>query len=51
MNPVFLILVIFAGIALWFLLSGTFCALGAFFRALWDDAKYNMEKKDKEKKR
>ena len=42
MNPVFLILVILGGVALWFLLAGIFPVLGGFFRSLWRDAQYNM---------
>ena len=56
MNPIFIILVITAGILLWFLLSFAFKPLGKLLIKLWDDASYsinidNNKKEEKEKKK
>lgn len=56
MNPIFIILVITAGILLWFLLSFAFKPLGKLLIKLWDDASDsinidNNKKEEKEKKK
>lgn len=56
MNPIFIILVITAGILLWFLLSFAFKSLGKLLIKLWDDASDsinidNNKKEEKEKKK
>lgn len=42
MNPVFVFLVILAGILLWFLLGGLFKIIGIITNGLIDNAKNNM---------
>ncbi len=49
MNPFFVILVILAAVLLWFLLSFAFPWIGKIALMLWRDAKYNINKKDKER--
>ena len=44
MNPVFYILCALAAILLWFVLSFMFPLIGSLFKALWDDAMFNMKK-------
>lgn len=55
MNPIFIVLVIVAGILLWFLLAFAFKPLGKLLIRLWDNAndsinKDNTKKEEKEKK-
>ncbi len=55
MNPIFIVLIIVAGILLWFLLAFAFKPLGKLLIRLWDDAndsinKDNTKKEEKEKK-
>lgn len=53
MNPIFIILVIAAGILLWFLLAFAFKPFGKLLLKLWDDANDSINKdnikKEKEK--
>ena len=46
MNPVFVILVIFAAVAVWFLLSFVFYPLGRFIYRIWKDAVDEINRKD-----
>lgn len=50
MNPVFIILVIFAAILLWFLLSFAFIPFGKLIYRVVKDAIDVMNKEDKEEK-
>ena len=50
MNPVFVILLFVAACLLWLLLSWLFPFLGTVGKRLWEDAKYNMNKDEKETK-
>lgn len=49
MNPVFVILVVLAAVALWFLLSFTFRPIGKLFARIWQDAMDEMNKDENEK--
>ncbi len=44
MNPIFVILVIVAGILLWFLLAFAFIPLGKLLVRLWDNASDSINK-------
>lgn len=48
MNPVFILLVILAGVMLWFSINSLFPLIGDFICGLWEETKFNMEQKDKE---
>lgn len=48
MNPVFILLVILAGVMLWFSINSFFPLIGSFICGLWEETKFNMEQKDKE---
>ena len=48
MNPVFLILLFVVAVLLWLLLSWLFPFFGTVGKRLWNDAKYNMSKDEKE---
>lgn len=48
MNPVFYILVLVAAALLWLLLSWLFPFIGTVSKRIWNDAKYNMNKDEKE---
>jgi len=48
MNPAFVILVMLAAVALWFLLSFVFFPLGKFIYRIWKDAIDEINRKDKE---
>lgn len=50
MNLAFIVLVILALVALWFLLSFAFKPVGSFFYRLWKDAKDKISKDDMEEK-
>lgn len=51
MNPVFVILVIFASVAVWFLLSFVFYPLGRFIYRIWKDAVDEMNREEREDKK
>lgn len=44
MNPFFYMLVIIGAVLLWFLLSFLFPLIGSLFKALWEDAIYNLKR-------
>lgn len=46
MNPTFVILVILAAIAIWFLLSFAFRPIGRLFYRIWKDAVDEINKND-----
>lgn len=46
MNPVFIILVIVAAVAVWFLLSFAFYPIGRFIYRIWKDAVDEINKID-----
>lgn len=46
MNLVFLLLVILAAVAVWFLLSFAFRPIGRFFYRIWKDAVDEINKND-----
>lgn len=46
MNPVFIFLVIAAGVAVWFLLSFAFRPIGRFVYRIWKDAVDEINKND-----
>lgn len=46
MNPVFVFLVIFAAVAVWFLLSFAFKPIGKLFYRIWKDAVDEMNEND-----
>lgn len=46
MNPVFVLLVILAAVAVWFLLSFAFRPIGKFFYRIWKDAVDEINKND-----
>lgn len=48
MNPVFVILVVLAAIALWFILSFAFNWIGKLFFGIWENAIDNLNKKENE---
>lgn len=48
MNPVFILLVILAGVILWFSINSLFPLIGSFICGLWEEAKFNMKQNDKE---
>lgn len=50
MNPVFILLVILAAIAVWFLLSFAFRPLGKLLYRIWKDAVDEINKKESEEK-
>ena len=50
MNPVFVVLVLLAGVMLWLLLSWLFPFIGTASKRIWSDAKYNMNKDNTEDK-
>lgn len=47
MNPVFFLLVILAGVILWFSINSLFPLIGNFFYDLWEETKFNIEQNDK----
>lgn len=49
MNPAFIILIILAAVALWFLLSFVFYPLGKFIYRIWRDAIDEIHKEDSKK--
>lgn len=49
MHPIFIILVILAGILLWFLLAFAFKPIGKLLLMLWNDANDSINKNDEEK--
>lgn len=51
MNPAFIILVLIGAGLLWLLLSWLFPFIGTISKRLWNDAKYNMNKDEKEKEK
>lgn len=50
MNPVFIILVFLAAVALWFLLSPLFRPLGNLFFKIWESAMNEINKREDEEK-
>lgn len=48
MNPAFILIVLIALVALWFLLSFAFRPLGKFIYRIWKDADDAMNKEDEE---
>lgn len=48
MNPMFVLILIIGAIIIWFLLSFAFPIVGKFLFNMWNDAKDNIEKEDKE---
>ena len=50
MNPVFFILLLAAAFLLWLLLAKLFPFFGMVGKRLWNDAKYNINKDEKETK-
>ena len=46
MNPAFILIVLLAVVALWFLLSFAFKPLGKFFYRIWKDAKDAINEED-----
>lgn len=50
MNPVFIILVLLAAVALWFLLSFLFRPLGSLILRIWQDAVDEISKNEDEEK-
>lgn len=46
MNPVFVLLVVLAAAAVWFLLSFAFRPIGRFFYRIWKDAVDEINKND-----
>lgn len=50
MHPVFVILILLAAVALWFLLSPLFHPLGNLFFKLWENAMDEMKKSEDEEK-
>lgn len=50
MNPVLILLVLIATIALWFLLSFVFYPLGRLIYRIWKDACDEMNREDKEER-
>ena len=50
MYPIFIFLVLFAAVALWFLLSPLFRPLGNLFFKLWKNAMDEMKKSEDEEK-
>ena len=50
MNPVFIILVLLAAVALWFLLSFLFRPLGNLFFKLWENTMDEINKNEDEEK-
>lgn len=51
MNPAFIILVILAAVAVWFLLSFVFYPLGRFIYRIWKDAVDEMNREEREDKK
>lgn len=49
MNPVFLLLVILAGVIVWFSINSLFPVIGRFLCGLWEETKFNMSNNDEEK--
>lgn len=48
MNPVFLLLVILAGVIIWFAMNSLFPAIGNFICGLYDETKFNMSEKEQD---
>lgn len=51
MNPVFVLLVILASVAVWFLLSFAFIPIGKLFCQIWQDAADEINKNDESEER
>lgn len=51
MNPAFIILVILGAIALWFLLSSAFSAIGRIIYGFWKRAVDEINKEDEEEEK
>lgn len=50
MNPAFILLVLLALVALWFLCSFAFYPLGRLLSRIWKDAKDEINRQDNDKK-
>lgn len=51
MNPVFVILVIIAGVGLWFCMNSLFPKIGEIVCGLFDETKNNIKEKEQEEKK
>lgn len=51
MNPIFILLVLIAGVALWFILACLYKPIGAMFLKLWNNSMSKIDDKENTKEK